>query len=430
MKYSSVIRKVGAVLLGALILFYAIYHVCVSVYVAVETETAVLSTLSDLYETEAYVIRNEKVITADTNGQVVDYAVEEGGKVSKGGTVANLYSSGDSITRQEQILRLETEISLLERLAGTKDSYAADPTVLNRQISDQLTELLAATTAGDFSKESEQRANLLFRLNQQALVTQDTFDYTARLTELKSQLESLRSNVSGSNGTITSESSGFFSKHVDGYENVFDYQKVEALTVEDLQKDVKPEEIPDNAVGKVAVNHEWYIACVINAETALKLSNLGSVEVSFPSLSSTPVDAEIVAINQNSYDSDAALILKCSTVEADLITARHETIEINLLSYNGILVRQDAIHFEDVEETIENEDGTTSTVVHKNVKGVYVLSADRLEFVQIFTVVSANGYAVCKIEPDENDELYTNNTIQLYDKVVVKGSDLYDGKIL
>lgn len=37
MKYSSVIRKVGAVLLGALILFYAIYHVCVSVYVAVET---------------------------------------------------------------------------------------------------------------------------------------------------------------------------------------------------------------------------------------------------------------------------------------------------------------------------------------------------------------------------------------------------------
>ena len=100
MKYSSVIRKVGAVLLGALILFYAIYHVCVSVYVAVETETAVLSTLSDLYETEAYVIRNEKVITADTNGQVVDYAVEEGGKVSKGGTVANLYSSGDSITRR------------------------------------------------------------------------------------------------------------------------------------------------------------------------------------------------------------------------------------------------------------------------------------------------------------------------------------------
>ena len=221
MKYSSVIRKVGAVLLGALILFYAIYHVCVSVYVAVETETAVLSTLSDLYETEAYVIRNEKVITADTNGQVVDYAVEEGGKVSKGGTVANLYSSGGSITRQEQILRLETEVSLLERLAGTKDSYAADPTVLNRQISDQLTELLAATTAGDFSKESEQRANLLFRLNQQALVTQDTFDYTARLTELKSQLESLRANVSGSNGTITSESSGFFSKHVDGYENVF-----------------------------------------------------------------------------------------------------------------------------------------------------------------------------------------------------------------
>ena len=101
------------------------------------------------------------------------------------------------------------------------------------------------------------------------------------------------------------------------------------------------------------------------------------------------------------------------------MAARHETIELNLLSYTGILIRQEAIHFEDVEEVIEKEDGTTQTVTHKNVKGVYVLSADRLQFVQIFTV-----------EPDENDTLYTNNTIQLYDKVVVKGSDLYDGKIL
>ena len=91
----AIIRRVGAVLLGALILFYALYQVCMTVIVSVETETATLSTLSDLYETQAYVIRNEQVITADTNGQVVDYAVDEGGKVAKGGTVANLYATGE-----------------------------------------------------------------------------------------------------------------------------------------------------------------------------------------------------------------------------------------------------------------------------------------------------------------------------------------------
>lgn len=426
----AIIRRVGAVFLGALILFYALYQVCMTVIVSVETETATLSTLSDLYETQAYVIRNEQVITADTNGQVVDYAVDEGGKVAKGGTVANLYASGESISHQEQILQLETEISLLQRLTSTAESYAADPTALSTQITEKLTELLSDVTAGDFSDESDQRANLLFRLNQRASVTDDSFDYSARLAELESQLSALRSSETGSSGTITSPSSGFFSKYVDGYETAFDYNSVESLTVEDLQRDIQPKSVPQNAVGKVSLNHEWYIACVIDADTVLKLSNLSSIEVSFPSLSSSPVNAEIVAINQGSYDSNAALVLKCSTVEADLMAARHETIELNLLSYTGILIRQETIHFEDVEEVIEKEDGTTQTVTHKNVKGVYVLSADRLQFVQIFTVVSANGYAVCKVEPDENDTLYTNNTIQLYDKVVVKGSDLYDGKIL
>lgn len=426
----TIIRRIGAFLLGALILFYAVYHVCVSVYVAVETETAALSTLSDLYETQAYVIRNEQVITADTQGKVVDYAVEEGGKVSKGGTIANLYDTGDEISRQEQILQLETEISLLKRLSGTLETYAADPTALSTQITEQLVDLLTAASAGDFSDESTNRANLLFRLNQRALVTDDSFDYTARLSQLEAQLSELRASASGNSGTVTSESSGFFSKYVDGYENAFDYEKAEDLTVEDLSQDIRPEEVPQNAVGKVSLNHEWYIACVINAETVLKLSSLSSVEVLFPSLSSEPITAEIVSVNQAEYDSDAALILKCSSVEADFMQARHETIEINLLSYNGLLVRQESIRFEDIEEVIENEDGTTTTVVHKNVKGVYVLSADRLEFVQIFTVVSANGYAVCKVEPDENDELYTDHTIQLYDQVVVKGSDLYDGKIL
>ena len=79
---------------------------------------------------------------------------------------------------------------------------------------------------------------------------------------------------------------------------------------------------------------------------------------------------------------------------------------------------------------MENEDGTTREVLHENVKGVYVLVGSRLEFVQIFSEVSANGYVVCKTELSDNDVLLTEHTLRLYDKVVVKGSDLYDGKIL
>ena len=149
-----------------------------------------------------------------------------------------------------------------------------------------------------------------------------------------------------------------------------------------------------------------------------------------PFVSSTPVEAEIVAINQETYESDAAVVLCCSTVSGEYINARHETVEIELKSYAGVMVRQDAIRFEDVTEVVENEDGTTREVLHENVKGVYVLVGSRLEFVQIFSEVSANGYVVCKTELSDNDVLLTEHTLRLYDKVVVKGSDLYDGKIL
>ena len=427
---NPIVRRLLTLLLGVLILLYVGYQVIVSSYVSVETETAEYATLADVYTTQAYVVRNEEIITGETGGYIVDYPLEDGGKVSKGGVVAQLYREGSSVGIQDQVERLETEVALLQRLNNAATSYAADPTVLRRLAGESVAELLAAATAGDFSSEGSQRSDVLFRLNQLALVTQEDFDYSARLASLQAELASLKASVTGSVGEIRSASSGFFSRSVDGYENAFSYDDIENITVEALQSDVQPESIPDNAVGKVTTQHEWYIVCVMDAETVLKLSGKDTVKVTMPFVSSTPVEAEIVAINQETYESDAAVVLCCSTVSGEYINARHETVEIELKSYAGVMVRQDAIRFEDVTEVVENEDGTTREVLHENVKGVYVLVGSRLEFVQIFSEVSANGYVVCKTELSDNDVLLTEHTLRLYDKVVVKGSDLYDGKIL
>ena len=91
-----------------------------------------------------------------------------------------------------------------------------------------------------------------------------------------------------------------------------------------------------------------------------------------------------------------------------------------------------ALRFEDVEYTTTDEDGNTVTQVAENVRGVYVLYGGQLEFVQVFTDHSVNGYAICKTElsSEEQAALVTSSTIQLYDQVVVEGTDLYDGKIV
>ena len=50
----------------------------------------------------------------------------------------------------------------------------------------------------------------------------------------------------------------------------------------------------------------------------------------------------------------------------------------------------------------------------------------------MFTDHSVNGYAICKTElsSEEQAALVTSSTIQLYDQVVVEGTDLYDGKVI
>ena len=49
---------------------------------------------------------------------------------------------------------------------------------------------------------------------------------------------------------------------------------------------------------------------------------------------------------------------------------------------------------------------------------------------QIFSDATINGYAICKVSlsTEEREQLVTSTTIQLYDEVIVEGTDLYDGK--
>ena len=77
-------------------------------------------------------------------------------------------------------------------------------------------------------------------------------------------------------------------------------------------------------------------------------------------------------------------------------------------------------------------DGNVTEHVEQNVKGVYIKSGSRVRFVQVFSDATIDGYAVCKLNlsSSEKEQLVTSRTIQLYDEVIVEGTDLYDGKML
>ena len=57
-------------------------------------------------------------------------------------------------------------------------------------------------------------------------------------------------------------------------------------------------------------------------------------------------------------------------------------------------------------------------------RGVYVLTGMQIKFVEVNVLFSNDSYIIC--EKQTEDE----NVLRLYDEVVTRGKNLYDGKIV
>ena len=164
----------------------------------------------------------------------------------------------------------------------------------------------------------------------------------------------------------------------------------------------------------------------------MKFEGVEDVSLDIPFASTETIPAKVAAKNRDIKTGKTAVVLECSYMDADIATVRNETVQINVKKYSGVLVNERALRFCDVEYTEVDETGNSVTKVRENVKGVYVVFGGQLKFVQVFTEKDVNGYAVCKTELSDGEEknLVTDRTVQLYDKVVVGGVNLYDGKII
>lgn len=429
---SPLIRRLAAFCVAFLLLFYIGYQVYNANYTSVKTEVAVYVQADDpgtaeVVQATGTAVRKESVIQQQTNG-VVTYVVEDGGKVSKGGTIAELYATEQDAAAQQQIETLNLQISQLQKLSSPGSTYAVDQDSLTKQISQKLIALLQTSASGEYDALDEPREDLLYVLNERQIVTNKVSDFNDRINSLTQQRDALTANRQVL-GTVTAPSAGTFISEVDGYESVFDYDSILTITPEQYQQKLETQVSPPaDAVGKICGEFKWYFVCVVSAQDALKFIEGNAVSLSFPFATSDSVTAVVRAVNQESIESQAAVVLECSTMNEELARLRTETCSVSVTEYSGIRVSQKAVHFAEVTRTVENEDGKETTET-REVKGVYVMHGSEIVFRQIVPLYSTSTYVICDPNPDP-EELMTSETVQLYDEIVVEGTDLYDGKVV
>lgn len=425
-------NRILAGLLTLLLLFYFGYQFYLSRNKKIVTELAAYSTVADTVQTRGFIARSEETIQGSGAG-VLSYRVADGTRVQKGGVIADVFSTEEDAAVNGQLDQLRREVSFLEELRRPTNTFSVTPEEVNEHIYMTLDEVISVGRDRNFSQMSGLRESLLSALNRKKLILgqESGNELDPEIQQLRGEIDSISASAKSAVGTVTSPRAGFFISQVDGLENSVNIEDIEDITVSEVRSllALEPRKV-ENVAGKICTQFQWYVLSVIDENEMWHFENSDEVMLSIPFASSRSVPAKIVAENRDNTEGQVALVLECSYMDSGFADVRNTEIEITPREYSGVLVRESALRFEDVTYTKYNDDGTETEETAHNVKGVFIQSGRQLEFVQVFSERTVDGYAICKTElsDEELDALVTDHTIRAYDNVVVEGTDLYDGK--
>lgn len=420
-------KRILLAALTLLALIYVAYLLISANFDMYPTENAVQATVSDRILTNAYIIRDEHIIENNSEG-VLSYSVDNGEAVNAGGEIAKIYTNEEDAVAHTRSESLVKKKEALEAIQKTVVSGAMSIDIINNGIKSRMINLLDDVNNRSLNLAKTDADALLNSINLRQLYTGKITDFSSEIAMLQSEIDSLNSSTGNTKGVIRTDYAGYFTEFCDGYENNYDYDKVSRISLDDLHSFSKAE-VPSNAAGKVIGNVKWYVVCEVSPDDASSLNIWDSaVTVLFSEASSEPIPAEIYRVNQSSKDQNAVVILRCDYMDDGILEARQEPIEIGMGTYTGLRVSKRAIHDDYVTNTTYDDNDNPHNE-QKKVQGVYVLYGSEVQFKQISILYADSDYVICDPNPPEG-VLFNGETVSLYDKVIVKGDDLYDGKVI
>ena len=387
---------------GILLIVYLLYQTVFTSLSSIKTETAIAYTAEETISAEGYIIRDETIITSDdAKGGVLNYEIADGNRVAKGGKVAGVYKSERDVEIKAQIAELDNQISNLSVVCNMDMSNVTDLSRIDNQIKTGLIDLLDSVDGGDYSSLSAAADEYLTLLNKRLVAIGAETNFSARLATLQSRKAELEAQL-GTAIDITSESAGYFVSSIDGYENVLGTDSVKTLTKEQLES-IKPEETKaENVIGKTVDSVDWYIATVLSFEDSLKFTEGQELRIRVPLQTATELPVTVEKINRDAASSETVIVFKCGYMNGELSLIRTQPLTIIVSSSEGLYVPNDARRIVDDQ------------------MGVFVKTGNAIKFKPIEVIYNGTGFVICKKDGE----------LRLYDEVIVKGNDLYDGKIV
>lgn len=397
--------------LSVLVIIYIIYHLVGGFSQEVETMPADIVTVSETYDAEAYIFRDEKLILSNGTGSA-NLLFEDGTMVKKGAAVASIYSGDNTEDIKNQIADIDRQINILKNSAVAQDVSLIDSKTIDNRIYSLYYTIGSRLNKGDIDYVLRRKDELLTLLNKRQLVLQTVGGFDQQLAELENTRLSLSSSLGGVTETVYTDTSGYLYSGTDGYEGRFSLSVADSFTLDEFRALSESEPTQNaNAVGKIVTDYKWYIACEMPSVHQQYYTIGNSYQVRFPYSNDAELPMELVRIVTDSDEDEILLVFSTGHVPKDFNFLRKQTVEIVQQEYTGYRVPVSAVRINDGKE------------------GVYVKSGNVAIFKEIVTLAEIDGYFVVAEQDRFNDDNYAEK-LGMHDLVIVKGKNLYENKII
>lgn len=398
-------RTLAIALCGALLLSYVGYQVLRLRSKTFETQTAEYDSVLETIRTEGFALRDELTIPLMSDGVLV-YNYDDGDKIGITSVLAYEYDSEEAAQNKQRMDEMQIELENLLTIQDMQGSGNSNLELLSNQINEKANNLIDLADTGITEGLSEVKEDLTFLFNKKQVALKESESFEKRMIYLENQLAYLEESAGEPLRSIETPAEGYFSKLVDGYENLYTTEYLNDMTLEDFDYLNSMEAVRQGEyVGKIVKNQNWYfIVAIDNDDMELFYQNTYAT-LDFGFANGETMEAQIYKTIPFDEEDRSIVIFRCKEIDENLLGLRRQSVDISFKTYSGLKVSREALCYE------------------QSIVGVYVLERDAIvRFKPISIIRNQGSYVLCEGIGEDS------NCLKRFDEVILNGGDLQDGQ--
>lgn len=399
-------NKILPILISVFLLVYFVLQAYLMNSNKIETVKATEGFINDSILSSGIICREETILSEQIDG-TINYNVENGQRVSSGMIIGDVYDNAQDIENIKRIGFMEEELENVKSAQSFMTSANIDISTTRKQLNNNIINIAQYLAVNDYYNACENLAALTLSINKINVATGKGGDLDSTKETMTQGIADLKQTVPSPKNIIYAQRPGYFIKGVDGYEEIATVENFKAISLQDGEAIITNPNFgltQSSSYGKIITDYKWNLCTYVSELDAQKLKVDNSVKLALDSEQKQYEKAVVMDIIK--HEGKSLVILQSSTMDESSAAKRIVDCEILFHQYKGIKIPRSALH-----------------IVDENL-GVYVKFAKLVQFKKIKPIFEDANYVILPLEADENNE------VLLFDDIIVKGVNLYNGKYL